>query len=260
MAVREASDVYATPAVEWQTRLFGTHLHPGAEEATVALAERAAHYGLREGGLLIDLASALGGPARFIARRFAATVICVDVSHDMQTALISAAQAEGLARRCLPVLARIEHLPFASASCGGAWSQDALCHMEKRATLAEIARVLLPGAVFAFTDFIARSVLSSEDSETLAREWGFRPLPRLVEYTGLLDQQGFEVLLAEDRTRAVAAQYSRAKIPDQGEWEIDFATRHGGKQTDRLRAIGDIWLNLLRAERTGYGMFICRRR
>jgi len=260
MAVREASDVYATPAVEWQTRLFGTHLHPGAEEATVALAERAARYGLREGGLLLDLASALGGPARFIARRFSATVICVDLSRRMQSALVSAAKAEGLARSCLPVLARTEHLPFTSASCGGAWSQDALCHMDKPAALAEVARVLQPTAVFAFTDFIARSGLTSDDSETLAREWGFRSLLRLVEYTALLDQHGFEVLLAEDRTCAVAAQRSRATPGDQREWEVDFAARHGEAEAQRLEAISWIWLNLLRAERAGYGMFVCRRR
>ena len=259
-AVREAADVYAEPALEWQTRLFGTHLHPGFEEATVALAGRAAHYGLQEGGLLLDLASALGGPARFIARRFAATVICVDLSRRMHAALVRGARAEGLARSCLPVLARAERLPLASASCRGAWSQDALCHMEKATVLAEVARVLRRGAVFAFTDFIAGSGLSSEDCDTLAREWGFRSLLRIPEYTALLDEHGFEVLLAEDRTRAVGAQHSRATSGDQREWELDFGACHGEAEAQRLRAITEIWLNLLRAERAGFGMFVCRRR
>jgi hypothetical protein len=132
--------------------------------------------------------------------------------------------------------------------------------MEKATVLAEVARVLLPGAVFAFTDFIASSGLISEDRDTLAREWGFRSLLQIPEYTALLDQHGFEVLLAENRTRAVAAQHSRATPSDQQEWELDFRARHEEAEAHRLRAITEIWLNLLRTERAGYGMFVCRRR
>jgi SAM-dependent methyltransferase len=100
-AFREAADVYAEPALEWQTRLFGTHLDPGFEKATVVLAGRAAHYGLQEGGLLLDVASALGGPARFIARRFAATVICVDLSRRMHAALVRGGQGGRIGAKLL---------------------------------------------------------------------------------------------------------------------------------------------------------------
>lgn len=188
-SVRAVSDIYTEPGVEWQVRFLGTHLHPRFEEATVALAARAAHYGFPEGGSILDLASALGGPARFLARRFAATVICIDLNRRMHAALTSAARAEGLTLSCLPVLARTERLPLATASCDGAWSQDALCHMDKPAVLGEVARVLRPDALFAFTDFIARSGLRSEDAEALAHEWGFPSLPRLPQYTALLDEQ-----------------------------------------------------------------------
>ena len=259
-SVREVSDIYTAPAVEWQVRLLGTHLHPGSEEATVALAARAAHYGFAEGGLILDLASALGGPARFLARRFAATVICIDVNRRMHAALTNAARAEGLTLRCLPTLARTEQLPLATASCNAAWSQDALCQMDKPAVLAEVARVLRPDALFAFTDFIVRSGLRSEDAEDLAREWGFPSLPRLSQYAALLDEYGFEVLIAEDRTRVVVAQQPKVRASDQLQWEADFAARHGDAERQRQRALVEVWLTLLRAERVGYGMFVCRRR
>ncbi|MBI3796474.1 MAG: class I SAM-dependent methyltransferase [Deltaproteobacteria bacterium] len=226
----------------------------------MTLATRAAHYGFPEGGSILDLASALGGPARFLARRFAATVICIDLNPRMHAALRSAAQAEGLTLRCLPVLARTERLPLATASCDGAWSQDALCHMDKPAVLREVARVLRPDALFAFTDFIARSGLRSEDAEALARDWAFPSLLRLPQYTALLDEHGFEVLLAEDRTRALVAQYPQVRARDQERWEAEFAARHSDAERQRQRARGEVWLTLLRAERTGYGMFVCRRR
>jgi hypothetical protein len=58
----------------------------------------------------------------------------------------------------------------------------------------------------------------------------------------------------------VAAQHTRATSGDQREWELDLAARHGEAEAERLRAITEIWLNLVRAERAGYGMFVCRRR
>ena len=258
--VRTVFDIYTEPGVEWQVRFLGTHLHPGFEEATAALASRAAHYGFSEGGVILDLASALGGPARFLARRFAATVICIDLNPRMHAALTSAARAEGLTLSCLPVLARTERLPLAPASCDGAWSQDALCHMDKPAVLGEVARVLRPDALFAFTDFIARSGLKGEDAEALARDWAFPSLLRLPQYTALLDAHGFEVLCAEDRTRIVVAQYPQVRARDQERWEADFAARHGEAERQRQRALGQLWLTLLRAERVGYGMFVGRRR
>src|SRR5215510_6613676 len=103
-SVRAVSDIYTEPGVEWQVRFLGTHLHPGFEAATVALAARVAHYGFPEGGTILDLVSALGGPARFLARRFAATVICIDLNPCMHTAPRSAARAEGLTLSILPVL------------------------------------------------------------------------------------------------------------------------------------------------------------
>jgi SAM-dependent methyltransferase len=258
--MRAVSDVYTELGVEWNVRFVGTHLHPGFEEATVALATRAAHYGFPEGGAILDLASALGGPARFLARRFAATVICIDLNPRMHAALTHSARAEGLTWSCLPVLARTEHLPLATASCDGAWSQDALCHMDKPAVICEVARVLRPDALFAFTDFIARSRLTNTDAEVLANEWGFVSLRRLAQYTTLLDAHGFEVLLAEDRTSTVVAQSPHLTARDQQQWEADFAARHGEAERQRQRARGKIWLKLLRAEQVGYGMFVARRR
>jgi hypothetical protein len=193
---RGVFEFYAPPALEWQLRMVGPHLHPGFEMATVALAERAAHYGFAEGGRVVDLASALGGPARFVARRFAATVVCVDFNPAMQQAR---------------------------------------------------ARV-------------ARSGPTRDDAQTLARDWAFPTLLRLPEYAVLLDGCGFEVLLAEDRTRAVAAQHSRATPTDQPQWDADFSARHGQAEARRQVALAEVWANPVRAERAGYAMLIARRR
>jgi SAM-dependent methyltransferase len=257
--MRPVADIYDEPWVAWTLRTAGTHLHPGREVATTQLAERAVQFGFPAGGRVLEVASALGGPARFVARHFSATVICLDMNPRMQLALRSSAWAEGLGLRCLPVLARTERMPLANAALDAAWSQDAMCHMDKRAVVAEVSRVLKPGAVFAFTDWIARQQLSAEDAGLLRRLWGFPSLLRLAEYVALLDGCGFDLLLAEDRTPALGA--FRPGVPwDQALFERSYGRRWGEAEVARQREPGDAWQALAAAGKTGVGMFIARRR
>ena len=256
---RAVADIYDEPWVAWTLRTAGTHLHPGRELATVQLAERAIQFGFPAGGKVLEVASALGGPARFVARHFSATVFCLDMNPLMQNALRASAWAEGLGLRCLPVLARSERMPFADCSLDAAWSQDAMCHMDKPAVVAEVSRVLKPGAVFAFTDWIARQPLSQEDMDLLTPLWGFPSLLRPAEYVALLDGSGFELLLAEDRTPTLAA--FRPGTPwDQELFEHSFGQRWGEAEVARQRAPGEAWQTLAGSGKTGVGMFIARRR
>jgi SAM-dependent methyltransferase len=188
-----------------------------------------------------------------------ATVLCIDGDVRMHHAARAAAEAEGLWLRCLPLLSRTEHLPLADACCDAAWSQDALCHMEKPAVVAEAARVLRPGAVFAFTDFIARAPLTAAEEATLARLWAFPSLLRVSEYVRLLDERGFDVLLAEDRT-AVTSPRTGATPVDEEAWRRDFVGRYGEEEVARQYARIGAWRQLLEAGRGGYGLFIARRR
>ena len=257
--IRDVADIYDEPGIAWALRSVGTHLHPGSEDTTVALADRAAAFEFPVGGRVLDVASALGGPARYLARRLAATVICVDAGVRMHSAALAAHRAEGMALRCPLVLARTERLPLQSGSCDAAWSQDALCHMHKPAVVQELARVLRPGALFAFTDWIARNELPPETRLQLADRWSFPSLLSITEYIRLLDACGFEVLFAEDRTPIVLAR--RLPRPaDHEAWESWFAEHYGGDELARQQAPGELWRSLLESGQTGYGMFIARRR
>ena len=259
LVLRPVADIYDEPWIAWTLRTAGGHLHPGREIATVNLVEKAAHFGFPSGGLVLEVASALGGPARVVARHFSATMICVDMNPMMQRALRAAAWQEGIGRRCQGVLAHTEHLPIRDASLDGAWSQDAMCHMDKPAVVAEVARVLKPGGMFAFTDWIGRAALSREDWEEVAREWGFPSLFTLSEYVAALAANGFDLLLAEDRSFALAGH--RAPAPaDQHAFEQAYAERWGEAELARQKAPGEVWQALAVQGKTGVGMFIARKR
>ncbi len=260
LELRPVRDIYDEPWTAWTLRTAGTHLHPGRELATVHLAERAAQFGFPSGGRVLEVASALGGPARLIARHFSATVICADLNPMMQKALRAAAWHEGIGMRCQPILSRTERLPIRNESLDGAWSQDAMCHMDKAAVVVEVARVLKPGGVFAFSDWIARGELAREDWESLARLWGFPSLLKPDEYVTLLAASGFDLLLAEDRTFALAAMHRAAVTDDQDLFEVAFARRWGEAELARQKEPGDTWASLVRSGKTGVAMFVARKR
>lgn len=258
--LRPVADIYDEPWVAWTLRTAGTHLHPGREFATAYLAERAAHFGMASGGRILEVASALGGPARMVARHFGATVVCVDMNPMMQRALRASAVAEGLGFRLMPIRARTERMPFADGAFDAAWSQDALCHMEKPAVLTEVARVLRPGGVFAFSDWIRRDALAEADWADLSRTWGFPSLLTVAGYVAAADAAGLDVLLAEDRTAAVAALPRANTVADQEVFERAFAARWGEAELARQKEPGETWQRLVREGKTGFGTFVARRR
>ncbi len=257
--LRDVADFYDAPGVCWALRTAGLHLHAGGEDATVLLAQRLETYGYTGGGRIVEIASALGGPARYLARRFLATVLCIDADPRMHAAAWPAATAEGLGLRTPLLLARSEALPLVSGCCDVAWSQDALCHMDKPAVVREAARALRPLGLFAFSDFIARVELTPEERRSLARLWSFPVLLRLNEYVRLLDESGFDVLLAEDRTAVLSAR-PQAEPSDQKEWERSFVARYGAAELERQREPYVAWRALVQAGRAGYALFIARRR
>lgn len=252
-------EVYDDPSLAWYLRGSGPELHPGGELATAALIERASASGFATGGLVLDIASALGTPGRVVARRFASTVVGLDMNPAMHRASRAGALREQLGPRCRQVTGRTERMPFRDASFDAAWSQDALCHMDQGAVIAEAARVLRTGAIFALSDFIAKPGHTEEDREALRRTWAFPRLASIPEYVALLTAHGFEVLLAEDRTAAIAAWRPAAPPPDNDAWLAGFALRWGSAAletaTERFRAWGEIVLG----GRGGFALFIARR-
>ena len=255
----DARGFYDSPTVDWSLRVAGPHLHPGGEEATVLLAQRAAAHGFRTGGRVLDLGCGLGAPSRFVARRFVATVIGVDIEAASLRAAREGARVEGLGERCLALCGVGEALPFADASFDAAWSQDALCHMREGEALAELARVLRPGAVLAVSDWIARASLDESERASLEQAWSFPSLLRVAEYAALLDASGFDLLFAEDVSYLRGTRAGVAP-PDQGAWEASFVGRHGGEEFARQEARVASWVELMNAGKAGNAMFVARRR
>ena len=126
------------------------HFHARGLPATVELADR---LPIKAGQYVVDIGCGLGGPARYIAKRFRCKVSGLDITGPFVEA---ANKLTALLRMESQVT--IEHgdgqrLPYADASFDGAYTQHVTMNVADRPTFfAEAYRVLKPGAFFALTE------------------------------------------------------------------------------------------------------------
>ncbi len=148
----EQTQAYDDQLVTLLEALWGKgYLSPGGDAETALVLE-----GMDlEGKHVLDIGCGTGGATLFIAERYGADVLGVDVEAGV-TAKASAAAAE----RGLSKSARFEAispglLPYGDATFDVVFSKDALIHVaDKRAIAAGIFRVLKPGGHFAASDWM----------------------------------------------------------------------------------------------------------
>ncbi|MCI0546247.1 MAG: methyltransferase domain-containing protein [Candidatus Rokubacteria bacterium] len=187
-------------------RLTSDDLHPldqdhyGGLAAVEALARRAA---IGVGSRVLDVCAGLGGPARFLAARFGACVVAVDLHPGRSAADLRLTRRVGLEGRVRPVRADAQRLPFRDRSFTAVVSQEGLLHVpDKAAVIRECARVLLPGGRLAFSDWIATGRLGDGERRALADWMAADGIQTIAGYLGILGRSGFAALAVEDLSAA----------------------------------------------------------
>ncbi|MFX7938290.1 methyltransferase domain-containing protein, partial [Acinetobacter baumannii] len=81
---------------------------------------------------MIDIGSGLGGPSRYLAKRFGCSVVDVDLSASFVAAATYLADRTGLGDRVTYQQADALALPFPSGSFDVAWTQHVAMNIENR--------------------------------------------------------------------------------------------------------------------------------
>jgi len=111
-----------------------------------ATEEAAALMPVRPGDRLLDVGSGLGGPARWVARRFDCRVTGVDLTPEFCEIARELARRTGLASTVEFRVGDALALPFADGSFDGAYSMNVSMNIADKARLyREVHRVLAPG-------------------------------------------------------------------------------------------------------------------
>jgi sarcosine/dimethylglycine N-methyltransferase len=199
-SVNDVSEVYAGPGGKLWELLMGEQIHVGGPDQTDLLAEKA---GIDKAGgnlTLLDICSALGGPARHLAEKYGIRVVGLDITPEM--VLEAKKRTEGK-----PYEDKIEYrigsgldIPAHRNSFEVVWGQDAWCYIRDKVRLIEETwRVLRPGGKLAFTDWIWGSErVSEEESDFLMEFMVFPDLQTLEGYTEIIENVGYIIVEEQD--------------------------------------------------------------
>jgi sarcosine/dimethylglycine N-methyltransferase len=190
--------IYGGPQGDLYSLLMGQQLHAGGMNASLDLAERA---GIGAGQKGIDLCCGTGGGMRVLVRFCkVASMVGVDLTPRNVERGEQRCREEGLADRVRFVVADACCTGLPGGNADFVWGEDAWCYVPDKAKLvAEAARLIRPGGVVAFTDWVeGPTELGAEEAQRALTLMGFVNVLDIPRYVRLLSDHGCEVRVAQD--------------------------------------------------------------
>ena len=252
--VADVTEVYEGPAgVLWEM-LMGEQIHVGAEAETQILAEKA---GVSEDTSVLDICSALGGPARHLAGKYGCKVVGLDATQKMVDEAISRTEAEGLSHMVSYRLGNALDMPFKADSFDVVWGQDAWCYVtDKEKLIQEAHRVLDNGGTLAFTDWVQVGNMPDAEWEKLNGFMAFSYMETLDGYAQLLEDTGFSVVEMEDLSDDFVrhCHMYQDKLRDELKGMV---VEHYGMEMFQMADEGlDMWVKAADEGKVGRGRFV----
>lgn len=178
--------------------IMGQQIHIGGFQSSMNLSGLA---GIENAAHGVDLCCCNGAGMRFLTRfRNVGRMTGVDATETVIARGRERCTAENLADRIDFVHADVCNSGLPAAHADFVWGEDAWCYVVDKARLiAEAARIVKPGGVIAFTDWVAGEVPMS--AEELARCLTFMKFPNLQTVAGyqtLLQHHDCTILDASD--------------------------------------------------------------
>lgn len=186
----DVQNVYAGAEGRLWELVMGEQIHAGGFASSMELATRAE---IKPGMKGVDLCSALGAGCRFLVTNFKAFMCGVDATPHMVEE----------ARRRAPFdvwgiefkLGNVLDVPYPSGMFDFVWGEDAWCYVtDKDKLLFEAARVLKPGGIVTFTDWVEGPAgLTNQEALRFNTFMKFPDMQTVPGYRTLLEKHGFDV-------------------------------------------------------------------
>jgi SAM-dependent methyltransferase len=201
IGLKDVQAVYSGPeGVLWEL-VMGQQIHIGGFQSSMDLAEKA---GIGPGMSGVDLCCCNGAGMRFLVRfRNVARMHGVDATETVVEQGRRCCQEEGFDGKITFTLADVCDSKLPGGKADFVWGEDAWCYVvDKKRLIAEAARLVKPGGLIAFTDWVEGPVaLTREESDRFLKFMKFANIQDLDGYAALLADQGCEVLVAKDTGR-----------------------------------------------------------
>lgn len=260
VGLAEVTSLYGSVQGDFMQLIFGQQIHIGGMKASIELADVA---GIGAGLNGVDLCCCNGAGMRLLVRsRNVASMVGVDATGAVVERGRRLTREEGLDDRVRFVLADACQSGLPSASVDFVWSEDAWCYVaDKGRLIAEAARIVRPGGVIAFTDWVEGPAgLSDSEAQRFLGMMTFANVEDIADYTRLLSASGCEVRVAEDTRRFSShADLYLSMIEMQLTYDVlktvAFRVDLLQSLTDGFRFLGD----LSRAGKIAQARFVARR-
>ena len=209
---------------------------------------------------VLDVCSGLGGPARHLADRVGCRVTGLDLNAGRVASARRFAKRVGLEDRVRFEQGDALAMPFGPESFDVVMGQEAWCHVpHKPRLIAECARVLRPGGVFAFTDILRRDGLSAAEMARLSADMAFPNLESLPGYCRLREANDCVVERCDD----LSPWWTRVLVDRLAMYRslgADTARNFGQARSADWDAFYAFFVGLYEQGRLGGGRFIARKR
>jgi SAM-dependent methyltransferase len=181
------------------------HFHPRGLPATVELADR---FPIRAGQHIVDIGCGLGGPARYMAKRFQCKVNGIDITEPYVEAANKLTALLHMEGQVTIERGDGHHLPYADTFFDGAYSQHVTMNVADRPRFfSEVFRVLKPGVFFALTE----QGLGPNGNAHYPSPWSVDGsgayLVTPSDTRAFLEAAGFEDIIVEDTGAKYVAGY-----------------------------------------------------
>lgn len=200
IGLKNVQAVYSGPEGRLWELIMGEQIHIGGLTSSMDLAEQA---GIDAGTQGIDLCCCSGAGMRFLVRfRRVARMRGVDATQTVIEQGKQRCKQAGLADQIEFTLADVCNSGLEGNRADFVWGEDAWCYVvDKDKLIAEAIRLVKPGGVVAFTDWVENTGLSQPEAERFLRFMKFPNIQSIDGYRDLLKAGGCEVVAAKNTGR-----------------------------------------------------------
>jgi SAM-dependent methyltransferase len=201
IGLSEVQNVYDGPEGELWELIMGEQIHIGGFASSMDLADKA---GVGQGMTGVDLCCCNGAGMRFLVRfRDVARMHGVDATETVVEQGRLRCEQEGLSDKIELTLADACDSGLAAGSADFVWGEDAWCYVvDKEKLISEAARIVKPGGIIAFTDWLEGSEgLTDAEAERFLTFMKFPNVQSLAGYSDLLAANDCDLVTAEDTGR-----------------------------------------------------------
>lgn len=205
IGLADVQNVYNGPEGKLWELIMGQQIHIGGLASSTDLAEKA---GVIAGMKGVDLCCCNGGGMRFLVRfRQAAEMIGVDATVTVIEHGRQICREEGLADKITFVQADVCKSGLQDESVDFVWGEDAWCYVvDKPKLIAEAARMVKPGGIVAFTDWVeGAEPMTDTEAERFLRFMKFANIENLEGWRDMLVENNCRIIHSENTGRF--AQY-----------------------------------------------------